>query len=58
MSYVHNLSNDTDVIIIAMGTYYFLWADYIFEDMIDEFGMGKNQQKISIKKLADTLGPK
>jgi len=56
MSYVHILSNDTDVIIIAMGAYHILCADHIFDDMIVEFGMGKNQRMISIKKLADTLG--
>ena len=33
-----------------------LRSDYIFDDIVIEYGMGKNHKKISIKNLAKSLG--
>ena len=41
--YIHIVSNDTDVIIIALGAYHLLCSRFIFDD-------------ISIKLLAEKLG--
>ena len=56
MSYIYVMSNDTDVIIIALGVYHLLRSRYIFEDIVIEFGIGKNKKIISIKNLAEKLG--
>ena len=56
MTFIQILSNDTDVVIIALGVYHMLRSDYIFDDLVIEFGMGKNHRKISIKSLAESLG--
>jgi len=56
MTFVQILSNDTDVVILALGVYHTLCSNHIFDDLVIEFGMGKNYRKISIKSLADSLG--
>ena len=58
MTFIQILSNDTDVVIIALGVYHKLRSDHIFEDLVIAFGMGKNFRAISIKNLADVLGQK
>ena len=50
------MSNDTDVIIIALGPSHLLRSRFIFEDKVLDFGVGKNQTSISIKLLAEKLG--
>ena len=56
MTYINIVSNDTDVIILALGVYHKLRADHVFDEMTIEFGMGKNKREISIKNLANSLG--
>ena len=56
MNFIYIVSNDTNVIIIALGIYHKLRSDHIFEDMVIEFGVGKNLKRISIKNLAGNLG--
>ena len=54
MSLIQILSNDTDVIILTLGVYHTLRSDHIFDDLVIEFGMGKNHRKNKYK--ADSLG--
>ena len=56
MTFIQILSNDTDVVIIALGVYHMLRSDFIFDDIVFEYSMGKNHRKISIKNLAESLG--
>ena len=56
MTFVQILSNDTDVVILALGVYLILCSNHILDDLVIEFGMGKSHRRISIKKLADSLG--
>ena len=56
MNRVKILSNDTDVVIIALGVYHTLRSRYIFEDIVIEFGTKKEHQTISLKSLALSLG--
>ena len=56
MTFIQILSNDTDVVIIALGVYHMLRSDSIFDDIVIKYGMGKNHRKISIKNLAESLG--
>ena len=56
MTFVQILSNDTDVVILALGVYHTLCSNHIFDDLVIEVGMGKIHRKISIKSLADSLG--
>lgn len=56
MTYINIVSNDTDVIILALGVYHKLRADHVFDEMTIGFGMGKNKREISIKNLANSLG--
>ena len=44
MSYIYVMSNATYVIIIALGVYHILRSRYIFEDIVIEFGIGKNEK--------------
>ena len=37
MTFIQILSNDTDVVIIALGVYHMLRSDYIFDDLVIEF---------------------
>ena len=50
MTFVQILSNDTDVVILALGVYHMLCSNHILDDLVIEFGMGKNHGKISKKK--------
>ena len=56
MTFVQILSNDTDVVILALGVYHMLCSNHILDDLVIEFGMGKSHRRISIKRLADSLG--
>ena len=56
MNRIKILSNDTDVIIIALGIYHKLRSTYLFDDIAIEFGMKKNHKSISLKALAEDLG--
>ena len=56
MNRVKILSNDTDVVIIALGVYHTLRSRYIFDDIVIEFGSKKEHRTISLKSLALTLG--
>ena len=56
MTFIQILSNDTDVVIIALGVYHMLRSDSIFDDIVIKYGMGKNHRIISIKNLAESLG--
>ena len=56
MTFIQILSNDTDVVIIALGVYHMLCSDSIFDDIVIKYGMKKNHRKISIKNLAESLG--
>ena len=42
MTFVQILSNDTDVVILALGVYHTLCSNHIFDDLVIEFGMGKS----------------
>ena len=42
MTFIQILSNDTDVVIIALGVYHMLCSDSIFDDIVIKYGMGKN----------------
>ena len=56
MTFVYIISNDTDVIIIALGVYHKLCSEHIFDDMVIEFGIGQHERRISVKSLAESLG--
>ena len=54
MTFIYIIINDTDVIIIALALFHRLRSEHIFEDLVIEFGLGKNERRISIKNLAVT----
>ena len=56
MNRVKIISNDTDVVIIALGIYHKLRAKYHFDDIIIEFGMKKDHKTINLKAVAEQLG--
>ena len=56
MTFIYIIINDTDVIIIALALFHRLRSEHIFEDLVIEFGVGKNDRRISIKNLAESLG--
>ena len=56
MNHIKIISNDTDVVIIALGIYHKLRAKHHFDDIIIEFGMKKDYKAISLKALAEALG--
>ena len=49
MTFVQILSNDTDVVTLALGVYHMLCSNHILDDLVIEFGMGKSHRRISIK---------
>ena len=57
MNRIKILSNDTDVVIIALGAYNKLRSSYHFDDIIIEFGTNRTHCSISLKALAESLGP-
>ena len=56
MTFICIMSNDTDTVILALGKYHYLRSQHIFDDIVIEYGLGKNMRKISIKNLATSLG--
>ena len=46
MTFVQILSNDTDVVILAVGVYHTLCSNHIFDDLVIEFGCSNQQQSI------------
>ena len=56
MERIKIVSNDTDIVIIALGIYHKLRADNQFDDIRIEFGMKENHRSMSLKGLADSLG--
>ena len=51
------LIDDTDVIVIALGIFHKLQSSYHFDDIVIEFGINKNHRSVSLKALANSLGP-
>ena len=56
MNRIKILTNDTDVIIIALGVYHVLRSKYVFDDIVVEFALQKKHRTISLKAVAESLG--
>ena len=49
-------SLDTDVLVILLGVFHQLWADYSFNDLVLESRREKDTKRVGIKGLAERLG--
>ena len=56
MSKIKIISNNSNLVVIALGLYHELSSTYNFEDIIVEFGMNETHKKISLKQLSSSLG--
>ena len=50
------VTNDTNVVVIALGIYHELRSQHHFQDIVIEYGMNDTHKKISVTELAYSLG--